>query len=418
MDLTKEARITKAIARAPNLTIAAFATLLFALFKHGAHFSMIADDFIYAAQAASNRLHLTSFDFFPRRPLSTLLSYFLYASHAPESSQIQFYIAFFTHAFALSAIISYLRKPTSLIHFAIVTVFCLYPSFHEVLFMNLTLSWSLGALYWALSLRTHSKVLQAFGTACAAASLETYIAPMLALPFLQSDKQERRSRSRSRSITTLAGLAIYFAVKSAFGLFFAHTSYALSFDPARIWDQVQNIFQFTWLIHFYKTYWFASALQLIAFALIAAYSRLNRALLIVPFLTTLPMWLVAYYAPRSVHGSVLLNLALLASFALSLSSRKVQHTVVALLLISYGSQLVAIAKIKENNSRALKAHELAIVERLKSCPSPCGIPLSDINTGFHGDWIMPELAYEPFIEWVARSHGFTQTLKVSQDSQR
>lgn len=414
MDLTKEARLTKAIAQFPNLAIAALATLLFALCKHGAHFSMLADDFVYAAQVVSNQFHLGSFAFFPRRPLSTLLSYFLYASRAPEFSQVQFYIAFFANAFALSTIVSYLRKPTAPTHFAIITVFCLYPSFHEVLFMNLTLSWALGAVYWALSLRTHNRFLQILGVACTAMSLETYIVPMLALPFLRGEKRE----IRSRTVTTLTGLAIYFVIKSTFGFFFEDISYALSFDPALIWEQIQNVFQFTWLIHFYKTYWFASALQLIAFALIAHQGRCNRALLALPFLTTLPMWLVAYYAPRSVHGSVLLNLALFASAALTLTSEKLQRTIIVLLLISYGSQLVVIANIKENNSHALKAHEIAIVERLKSCPSPCKIPLSDINTGFRGDWIMPELAYQAFIEWVARSHGFTQTLRVNQDARQ
>jgi hypothetical protein len=221
---------------------------------------------------------------------------------------------------------------------------------------------------------------------------------------------------KSRTLLTLVGIAIYFVIKTLLGFYFPHLPYALVFDPARIWDQVQNVFQFTWLIHFYKTYWFESVLQLIAFGLITIYARSNRLILLAPFLTTIPMWLLAYYAPRSVHGSVFLNLTIFSAFALELRP-KMQWAVIALLFVAYGTQLVLIANIKQNNSAALSKHVDTIVARLRTCPSPCTIPLENINSGLKGDWVMPELAYQPFIEWVARSHGFTQTLVVGQEAQ-
>ncbi len=428
-----------AIQRSPSLFAAVLATVVFAIIKGNSHFSLLGDDFIYQSKQLFGALSLDDFNFFARRPVSTLITYFLFLNRVPETFQVQFLVAFFLEAYAFTFIVEFLYPPVfkrlGLSQILLLSIFMLYPCFHEVLFMNLTLAWSLGALFWALSLNQKNLFLQSVFVCLAAASLETYILPMALLPLvrflinrwsgLPADESEHHF-FKKRAASWALGVFAFLIVRTFLLRLFPDYGYAIDLNLGQIFAQAINSFKFLWTIHFYKTYWFSTVLQLMAFTWIGMSTYRARKtsttsfliLVCLPFLTTIPMWLVAYYAPRSVHASVLMNLAVLASLgliALQKLNGKKQALLLALLFLGYSSQIAVISKIKARNSAAIEKNKASVTEILKACPSICAVDLSVINSGYKSDWVLPSTSYQAFVDVIAAQAHYSGSIILTDD---
>ena len=62
---------------------------------------------------------------------------------------------------------------------------CLYPSLHEVLFIDLCMSWGLGTVFMMLNLRSESFLAKAVFAFLSFACLDSYVFPLLLFPLLQ-----------------------------------------------------------------------------------------------------------------------------------------------------------------------------------------------------------------------------------------
>jgi hypothetical protein len=425
------------------------------------NFPLMADDYIYAVQSFSPNFSLTNFPYLlVKRPLSSILDFIIFKIEKTHFSNGFFYLAFFLHSLGLMGIVKWLSDrmnpglkaqvnsqkagvPLESNLFAI--VLCLYPCFHEVLFLKMDLPYALGTLFLSgmlYSTRSWAKIIFQF---LAFSSLETYVVPALLLPFIPNfyrflihgrQRQTLQLKELTLKETTLkepaltrkhllvwgVALMLYLGVQVILSLAVAHLPYSVSFSWIHLLDKAKQHLSLLWTIHFYKEYWVATVFEWAgitgALLLFPGNGKVRRALLIlllfIPFAASTPALLLKYYAPRSIHGAAVLKLALVGCIIMGITrvSKKPLHKFAILLLLScaYVSQSMVVFSVKAKNSQVLALKEKEWVQKMNTCSAPCTLSGGNLGLGLGKDWVLPPFSYPAFLEWVQLRNGIQKKI--------
>lgn len=430
------------IQKHPILVSVILASLLFSLAVLVGHQPFIADDWWWLWLPLNNpALSWTEPYPFSRMPISVLFTMTSLKLGLWESSPRFWLIVFFSvHVFAFSLLLKTLFErsklnltPHSTSFILSCVLFGLLSTNYEIHLWHICSMHALGALFIALSFRVKHLVLRILLSSLGLLEYDTFVFLLVGFsiltifvdrienPFAPVKKEEKQ-----------IGIIVYFSgvlsilTKLTLGQWLGF----LQRPPfEENWITILKNFKFLirtlWTIHFYKTNWLFTLIELlglIALIFLVYKKRLIApkklaGLLIIPTLSALPLCLNTYLAPRAYYGPQILQ-GLVFSFLLGIvftyTVARTYSWIIPVVLFA-SSHLVQWAytlSIKNQNYQTLLKTENRILQQMDQCLSPCLIDLPPPNEGIKKDWVLPELAWLPYYERIRLLHFPKKNIQI------
>ncbi len=418
--------------------LATLATIIFILITWRVNFPLIADDYGFALQGLSPDFNLRSFGpLLIHRPIASIVNFFIFKHRLYDHSKVLMTTFFFLHAFGFLGIANWLTanlsakssisKPVTknLVSWQVcLIILCLYPSFHEVLYMTLNLPYSLGTFFLSGMLWSSQYWLRILFMILAFCSLETYVLPMLIIPLTpilinisKLKNFDDRVKLSIHVILWSIAFLIYFGIRWALEPAGDPWIHGLQFSLGNFLEHLKVYTNLLWTLHFYKEYWIFTLLEWIAFAITGIYlvttkeigKRETLILLFLPSVASFHAFLMDYYAPRAIHGAVVFKLAiigyLLYLFCHKATGRWLQLMPACILLTAYFGLSNRIFEIKTANAFTLQQKEQVWAEKMAQCHprpdgTPCTLTMGNLGADLKRDWTLPAYSYESFLMWV------------------
>jgi hypothetical protein len=176
-----------------------------------------------------------------------------------------------------------------------------------------------------------------------------------------------------------------------------------------------------WTLHFYKVNWVSTGLEWGAIVWMSILLVCERRRLAVPvaFLLLIPLLGAAHclvfhnFAPRAIHGAMVLKVALtglLLAEVLVLQKENQRDRMkwwipLSLMICAYMGHHALIANWRGQNSRVLEAKFEAIEQEIRTCQEPCVIHAENLSDLPKWDWMMVPGYHEVVVQWLAlRNH--------------
>jgi hypothetical protein len=417
-----------------NLLLAMVATLIFWMLTFRTGYPFLADDHRYLVLSYRPDFGLRDFIYMlSRRPLSTVVSFIGFKYHLFEKTKLLFPLFFFLHSLGVIGIFRYcldLLGSDEIKRFewpvtGLAVLACLYPCWFEINLMALDLSWGLGVPLLALSLHSKKAWARWLYLFASFLCLETYFLPALALFILEATVHGlSKERLKRNFFIWGSALALYLVIQKALTAQIASTEYGINFHPASVVQQGLLYFRLLWTQSFYKTNWVSTALEILTVAGVSAWMiahdrkhwKLVVLVFAVPVFSAGHSVIMSYYAPRAIHGAMVLKAVLiallLAEFARQYRGRIVPAAAAALIAAAYVGHYLLIVSNRSYNHSIMEAREHEIETQLEACTSPCTIDARHLNADLRWDWYLPASFAESFVIWIKERDGIDKQVIV------
>ena len=422
------------------------AALLFIILKNTHHLGLIADDYVYAARSYEANFSIHAFEIFiSRRPVFAWLNFQTFRTHLQETSDFLFPIYFALYACALSKLLSWFcatalpkRKFDPRFTFLTALVLSFHPGVFELTLMTLNLPYSLGTAFLAIGLPSRNRYIRYFMYVCSFCTFECYILPALVIPlaaesvrYLQADELSTSLKNKLSRFTKDFGLPwlsaglTYAAIRK---LFQTPDSmpYYVDFSIANFQERLSDIFYFLWSIDFYRVNWACTAIlwSVMIFIVVALVrSKMLKAmsiaaLLLLPLASAALILPLNYYAPRAVHGSLVMNLLSIGLLLMLFTSidhraRRSPYLLLSILAVSFAVQYTIIFRVKDRNQAEFARQESRILKEVEICGTPCTVNIGKLSEGLRGDWAMPDTIRLDFANYVLRRNHVEKPVQFS-----
>lgn len=426
-----------------TLSLALIATFLFSLMAISSQFSFLADDYIFLSRSFNLSFNLQDFGvIYARRPLTAFVNYGLLKLGLFDHLKLLFCIFLFLHSVGLIQISNWLFSSVQQLNktsssqntrwkYTFVILLCLYPSLHEVMLWPFNLPYSLGTLFLAAMVLSSSIFMRVVWMLLAFCTLETYFVSALILPILPEllsgatlFEPLKTNRFKIHSLTWMIAFLIYLGIRWRLSSHVSIASFDLDFSLSHLVSFAKMYGSVLWTLHFYKTSWIFSLLEWIAILVtILSFSSSTREkaryaalLFLVPFLSMPQALIMTYYAPRAIHGAVVLKLALfgnLLSLFSERSSSRLKGITLILLMIAYLGETSIIFSQKTQNSLLLQRQEEIWTQKFRECQEPCVLSMGDLDHGLKRDWVLPSFAFEPFLRWIQHKNHIQKNISLT-----
>ena len=426
-----------------TLFVSVLIALAFSIIVMPYQFSFLADDYIFLSRSFQSNFNMMDFGvIYVRRPLTAIVNSILLKTGLFDHLKLLFSFFLCLHSFGVLQITNWLSNSirsikqesssqTSPWQFIFLILICLYPSLHEVMLWPFNLPYSFGTLFLAGLVFSRSLFMRTLWMFLAFSTLETYFIFALILPavpdlltgssVLQVIKQKRfRSHGFSWGIAFL----IYLALRWRLSTQVVVAPFNLDFSLSHLLEFSKMYGSLLWTIHFYKTSWIFSLLEWIAFLIVLlSFSpslkekfRSAGVILLLPFLSSSHALIMSYYAPRAIHGAVVLKLILfgfiLSRFAIRASSQ-LKGFVLVLLMVAYLGESIVIFSKKTKNTQILEQREKIWTQTFKDCQEPCVLSIGGLNQGLDTDWTLPNFVFEPYLRWIQQKNRIQKNISFT-----
>lgn len=426
-----------------SLLPAALATVLFGLCTFWTHYPFLVDDYVFVWKSYLPNFNLLVFDnLLVQRPLASLQSYLWFKFHIFERSKVLFYVYYFFHALGVIGIFHWLisclgsdRLKRDLFNpgiIAIATVIALYPSWFELTLMALDLPFSFGVFLLALALHSKKGWIRAVLLLLCFESLEAYLFPALGLLLLpelakypKTDKKGLFVRCCRVSISWMIAVFAFFIIQSILNKVIHHRNYSMSFNLSQMISSAGVFLNLLCIQQFYKVNWVSTFLEWVTICsvcVVLIHKNFTNLRLII-FSIALPLFgaihsllLNSYYAPRAIHGAMVLRVAfiglLLAEYFVSVRTRLLKIAPVVLIGLAYLGHQALITYSRGINARIIEKKILFIENEIKTCVSPCIIHAEHLGDDLRWDWIMHPIYHEVVVKWIMLRNKIDKKVEI------
>lgn len=411
------------------------ATHLFFVLSFWLKFPFMADDFIFLRNAANPADPYTLSDlgkFITRAPIYSTITFAIFKSRIWEQTWALMYVFFFIHAFSVALIVQWFLRELAVAApaktvVAISALVALLPSNHEVLYWPLCTPYVLGGLFVALGLWARSAVARTFWFFAAFAVLEAFVLASLALAFAPTLLSSARAPGPLRALIAavrstsgrlaawVAALTAFFIMRKTLTPVYGVWTYELALNPAHFGKQAYQILEMLFVTHFYRINWASTLLELGALAFIVTRLLRQRPRALLPaqaawlplllFASVANLLILSYYAPRAFYGGYLLRQAVVAWLVLLFlqtgATRRARRAAVACIALAYLIHTGVILANKHKNASLMAAREARWEAEMRACQAPCVIEAGNPAEGLKYDWILPEMFWGVYFEWLA-----------------
>lgn len=319
--------------------------------------------------------------------------------------------------------------------FWITITLCLYPCWFEINLMALNLPYGLGTSFLALLLFQKNNYLRFFLLLLSFTCLETYILPALALllldsyfehPHSQEHNSEKHKTWKAYGVNTaLWGLALltYLALEKGLSFYFTPPTYKFGLTLQNILSQMALYTQLLWFQSFYKVNWISTILELSVVFGISAYLLKNKKsrlliflLFTVPLFSTAHSFLMVYYAPRAIHGAMVLKAVLigvlLVEFLYTYPKKYLPQLAVLALFSAYVGHYGIVVSHRSYNHALMNTREAQITQELLQCQSPCTIDARHLSSDLKGDWYINYSFRDAFVMCIKERNGIKKEVNI------
>ncbi|HEX4925116.1 MAG TPA: hypothetical protein VFV50_13570 [Bdellovibrionales bacterium] len=416
------------------------ATLVFAAISAWAKFPFMADDFIFLRNAADPGNPYTLGDlgkFITRAPVYSVVTYAVFKTRIWEHTWALLYVFFFVHAFSLALIVEWFWRElgaggSRVSRVGLAVLVALLPSNHEVLYWPLCMPYVLGSTFVALGLWARAPFVRGLWFLASFAVLETFVLATLALVLAPAVLLSARAAGPLETVTRTvraswpviatwaAALAVFFALRKLLAPVYGAWVYELTLEPSHFLRQSTQIFEMLFVTHFYRINWVSTFLELGAVALALRWLARGRDgepvvrprqaawMPILLFASVANLVILSYYAPRAFYGGYLLRQALVAWILLLLwqtGPARLRRSVIGAIAVAYLAHSFVIFANKNKNARQMSERETRWIEQMKTCEAPCVIEAGNPAAGLKYDWILPEMFWDVYFEWLIHRHA-------------
>ena len=420
------------------------ATLIFWLLTCWTRYPFLADDYFYAWRSYFPDFGLDRFDaLMTRRPLATLLNELTFSIHIFEKTSVLFIVYFFLHCWSLITLFRLFVKrwfpsfPSNSSYWIILIEItaCLYPDLFENNLMALNLPYTLGLFFIAWAFRWQSLVgdaypalriyaFQTFLMWLSFCCLETWVPATAGLWILYTCRADPE-RPWDKKFFISFGFSFAFA---AIGFFltevllshiFVATKYDLSFQIAQVLANFKTTMSLLFLHGFYKVNWPSTLFDFVGFLILSTlawrkYRPLILCAILFPIMGSAHQWLYNIYAPRSIHGAMILRSLLVALLMFATFPEFIKSKLWRLAIILYAFAYLlnyGVIVYNRTSNRVLMESRIQQVEKiLQTCQEPCSIDYSFLNKDLRWDWYLSDSFRTAFVEYINVTQGYNKKI--------
>lgn len=295
----------------------------------------------------------------------------------------------------------------------ILFIFTFYPNYYEILYWHTCFAYILGLFFLVLGLYTRKKVVAVLALTLSFLSSEMFIVPSICIllfpkvltwtPF--SFKRSVKDVLKSLYPSWIFAAFFTIIIRLGLSLLFSPYAYGTSFRFKKVFHQIIQALLYLFTMNFYKTYWAASIVFIIALISLFAFLYKKKILnftqiILTVFLlifSTATFWIVRYSAVRALYGAGLFFNAFLVVFlfrAIKEGRWLKPITVLSLVIgLVFLTHTAIIFLTKNHNFYVLKELEKDLIFQMEKCPEPCCIKLHNFNEKIKRDWVLPEPSY-------------------------
>ena len=414
----------------------ASALVLFFLLTVFCSFPFIADDYRFLAESYGPGFSLTSFNpFVERMPVSMLLNYVLFKFHVWEKTWAVLYVFFIAHVMGFALVFKWLqgrirtesaaesRTPLpatatfSWPFLAFAVLLTLNPNFYEVFYWPSAAPYMFGYLILAGALYARSGLVKSILFATTLFVSEMFgpvLFCLLLAPYLLTGQPVRKFSVAylKSTLPWWAGILLYGLIRVTLMQFLPAREYHVAFTLHNLAGQFMFYLRMLFEIQFIRLNWVSSILELLGLSVLLFAIKKERpctlrtvgiAFLLVS-VSSLPNFLLIYDAPRAYFATILfwslLLLVLAQDFFTVSALLKTKRFVLILFGLSYLIGNCVVVVTKNRNFNVLRSEEAELVQKLRSCESPCTLSIAHLGDRLRGDWTLDPLFYAYYAEWV------------------